>query len=766
MAPGRLRRVPALFCSGAGQQTVSQDARAALAVKGKNKSGRKRQSSRDSRPSARKHRKVVESDEEDAEDDEKDEEEEEQENVPTPATQADAFEDDDAHDEALLSCSVDEPAQFPDHLRTGSKAFIEWYIERFKSNAGTFTDEAQTIIMNSVPTNPMDVLCPLSQVHRRRLLLAFLTERKITQKGSQKGEPISAKTSKTYIVDIFNYLKFWQSEDDERQARYGDWDFRHIVWQPLKQLLQYKSKIEDGLTTAAAPLNLDDDPNAAASIMDAMGHHSAEIKPEQVELVRMWLRSYCKWAHENNYEKNTFAPQRGELQTSGFSDYLYFEEMHFAIDVGSNAGQRGVEDYAKLAHNNFAEIVDKTDELGLWNVDAFVKKNTGRGWKRAPHIILDRGVNQGVVARYKLLKSRRNSTWPKGIVGEGLDALPAAGIRMFLQPGQQVKMTSPVYWQKMGIGTNNMQPLKIIIPCIIQELGSKCGIPFGFQPTMSALRSMISDIGPEMGMPHDIGSVITGHVSLAPEKRDKNQRGYQEQLAMDLRNQLKCSFILSDAGREMAEGQERFNWTNDVPEKLVTVIRETLPKRLRQCDLDCRESAADCIRELINGNATAPKTIDMTNGRLDPSPEHSAAKRIQRTPMMQQPNTMMPPPQMQQLQQFQQQQAQLVMMQQQQQQQYQNMIMMQQQQQQQPNMFMPPMMPPPMMPPAMMPPPMMPQPNLQQVMQQQQMLQQQIMMMQQQQQQQQVESPDGDDEPAYLPPTQLEEGDAGWQPLA
>ena len=544
----------------------------------------------------RKRRKVVLSDEEDSEDDENEEEEEEQENAPTPATHADAFEDDDAHDEALLSCSVDEPAQFPNQLRTGSKAFIEWYIERFKSDAGTFTDEAQTIIMNAVPTNPMDVLCSLSQVHRRRLLHAFLDERKITQHGCNKGEPISAKTSKAYIVEIFNYLKFWQSEDDDRQARYGDWDFRHIVWKPLKLLLAYKQKIEDGLTTAAAPLNLDDDPNAAASIMDAMGHHSAKIKPEQVELVRMWLRSYSKWASENNYEKNTYAPHRGELQTSGFSDYLYFEEMAFAIDVGSNAGQRGVEDYAKLAHTNFAPIVDKTDELGLWNVDAFVKQHTGRGFKRAPHIILDRGVNQGVVARYKLLKSRRNPTWSNGIVGEGLDALPAAGIRMFLQPGQQVKMTSPLYWQKMGIGTNNMQPLKIIIPCIIQELGSKCGIPFGFQPTMSARRSMISDIGPEMGMPHDIGSVITGHVSLAPEKRDKNQRGYQEQLAMDLRNQLKCSFILSDAGREMAPDQKRFNWNDDDPEKLVKVIREALPLRLRQCDLDCRESACSINR--------------------------------------------------------------------------------------------------------------------------------------------------------------------------
>ena len=77
----------------------------------------------------------------------------------------------------------------------------------------------------------------------------------------------------------------------------------------------------------------------------------------------------------------------------------------------------------------------------------------------------------------------------------------------------------------------------------------------------------------EMGMPHDIGSAITGHsIFLAPEKRDKNQRGYQVQLAMDVRNQLKCACIMSDAGREMAPGQKRFNGPDDVPEALVAVI--------------------------------------------------------------------------------------------------------------------------------------------------------------------------------------------------
>ena len=40
-----------------------------------------------------------------------------------------------------------EPAQFQEQLRTGSKAFIEWYIGRFTAPADTFTDDAQTIIM-------------------------------------------------------------------------------------------------------------------------------------------------------------------------------------------------------------------------------------------------------------------------------------------------------------------------------------------------------------------------------------------------------------------------------------------------------------------------------------------------------------------------------------------------------------------------------------------------------------------------------------------
>ena len=138
----------------------------------------------------------------------------------------------------------------------------------------------------------------------------------------------------------------------------------------------------------------------------------------------------------------------------------------------------------------------------------------------------------------------------------------------------------------------------------------------------------------EMGTPHDIRSAITGHVvSLAPEKRDKNQRGYQEQLAMDVRNQLKCAYIMSDAGREMAPDQKRFNWPDDVPEALVAVIRETLPKRLRQCDLDLPRLprvCADCIRELNNSNTAVSSEITAKSSRIRLPSNSTTLKMISR----------------------------------------------------------------------------------------------------------------------------------------
>ena len=78
-----------------------------------------------------------------------------------------------------------------------------------------------------------------------------------------------------------------------------------------------------------------------SSTMDKMGHVSSTIQPEQLELVRRYLRGIVARYREANYSKNKKAPHVGELNTTGFSDYLYFEEMLYSIDLGANGAGDG-----------------------------------------------------------------------------------------------------------------------------------------------------------------------------------------------------------------------------------------------------------------------------------------------------------------------------------------------------------------------------------------------------------------------------------------
>ena len=338
----RARTKPASFCSGRGQLTISQEQRAQTA-KNPNETGRLPGGSTEATGRPRKHRRVVVEEEEDEEEAAVDEETEEVEleEDTTQATQIDESGGDE-DDEIFNGSSLRDEAVWPNEIKTGARAFIEWYIERYSAPPETFTDDAQVLIMNSVCANPMDILCPMPQIQRRHLILAFLTERKIQVPGPKKGDPISSKTAKQYFVDISHYLHHWQSEDpspdSSRQLQYGDWDYRHLVFKPIQMLIKQKGKFEDGLQNATVPLNLADNPNAESSILNKMGHHAASTPPEHVELVRMWIRAFLKWSSENNYENNQYAPHRGELRTSGFSDFLYFSMMLLAIDVGSNAG--------------------------------------------------------------------------------------------------------------------------------------------------------------------------------------------------------------------------------------------------------------------------------------------------------------------------------------------------------------------------------------------------------------------------------------------
>ena len=188
----------------------------------------------------------------------------------TQATQIDESGGDE-DDEIFNGSSLRDEAVWPNEIKTGARAFIEWYIERYSAPPETFTDDAQVLIMNSVCANPMGILCPMLQIQRRHLILAFLAECKIQVPGPKKGDPISSKTAKQYFVDISHYLHHWQSEDpspgSSRQLQYGDWDYRHLVFKPIQMLIKQKGKFEDGLQNATVPLNLADNPNAESHFL-------------------------------------------------------------------------------------------------------------------------------------------------------------------------------------------------------------------------------------------------------------------------------------------------------------------------------------------------------------------------------------------------------------------------------------------------------------------------------------------------------------------
>ena len=119
----------------------------------------------------------------------------------------------------------------------------------------------------------------------------------------------------------------------------------------------------------------------------------------------MWYRALLRRYEATDYEKIKEVPHRGPMDTTGFSDYLWFTAQLVAIGIGANGGQR-TGDFATMATTNFEVIEEHPSSspartYGLWNVDAFVKKNSGRGFKKAPHIIFDRGVNKGIVARFR-----------------------------------------------------------------------------------------------------------------------------------------------------------------------------------------------------------------------------------------------------------------------------------------------------------------------------------------------------------------------------
>lgn len=286
--PARDRKAPQNFCSGPGQVPLSQEPEPEPEpAPPAPRKARKPKSPRKSPPKRSRSAPPVRAPDDD------EEAEFDPENDPIPLILP------PARVELAASDVEPIPPRHPEKVGTGVRSFAAWWLARAAAPPTRFTDHAQTVIVNSEfeTINPVDILCEFTHVARRKIIMPWLDEC-TTAKGPSAGEPLASSALRQYALDVFKYLKHWESQDDSRLDAYGSWGMDHHAFRELKDFLHKRLKQESGLTAATAALTLDADDPDDASMLAKMGHNSATIPPEHVELMCMWLRGKL-----DSYEK-------------------------------------------------------------------------------------------------------------------------------------------------------------------------------------------------------------------------------------------------------------------------------------------------------------------------------------------------------------------------------------------------------------------------------------------------------------------------------
>ena len=125
------------------------------------------------------------------------------------------------------------------------------------------------------------------------------------------------------------------------------------------------------------------------------------------------------------------------------------------------------------------------------------------------------------------------------------------------------------------MGKEYLNPFRLVTDHLKEE--QRAGLPREAKLSLSSLRSCFATFLPEMGAPHDITDMITGHVSKKQGINvNKNQAAYQEQLTKSLECMLKASCIMAFANQP-----NTFNWNDPLPEGLQAAVRRSLPPHRR-----------------------------------------------------------------------------------------------------------------------------------------------------------------------------------------
>ena len=220
-------------------------------------------------------------------------------------------------------------------------------------------------------------------------------------------------------------------------------------------------------------------------------------------------------------------------------------------------------DFTRIRLNHDAPQHCQGTRCGLWVLQSGQHKETryknGKLVRRSPYLIVDEGMNEGVITFFEVLLVGRNPHWAVGYVDGGKKPMPNTGIRLLLYPNHQATSTTTLRWKNCGKGENNVNFFEPVVK-ILQAAGA---MRSGGSYSMGSLRTGKAHSLAQAGFPDSIRTAILGHTRALSErcaKVDTQLKAYSRELLVTIEEQPKAAMFFAYP--------DRFDWPTPVEPEL------------------------------------------------------------------------------------------------------------------------------------------------------------------------------------------------------
>mmetsp|Transcript_6546 Transcript_6546/g.23222 ORF Transcript_6546/g.23222 Transcript_6546/m.23222 type:complete len:865 (+) Transcript_6546:297-2891(+) len=466
---------------------------------------------------------------------------------------------------------------------------------------------------------PIDWFCRLGHL-RRSSTLAFYYETVRMTYGTAVDTFYAESSLKKHVDSIMAYTRHFERQDSsEATMRFYDGNYVWTTSNYYRTLQNARKKYNSDALNRPDNLTLDDG-------ITKGGAHAFEIAPAQSQTFRIFLDNLIRRFEENDFdfiddEDCDWLRIIAAGSTTGYSQFLCVIRSRFMLDVATNGLGRGHESFEKMSDFDFHWVYDNDhDCVASWVLENYRKKHTSTGQStgtvhRAPFMILDTGVNEGLRKRYDILMSGRKTGQP---IGDGGNGYPAIGSRMLLKPIANCSPTSLVKWSEQPIGTNKTN----IIGPFISWLQKEKLFPdtaYGAKFTMGGFRSGGSCDFDRHCVPPWMRSVFQGHTAQKALQFGRDGHGdgqlkaYSRSLGCSVMDCVKMAMFLS-----MPVTSDRA-WCNIVVDPaFITLVRNNLPTYIKQSSVDAELMHVDLAAKMVPTAANAALNPVLANFRSAP----------------------------------------------------------------------------------------------------------------------------------------------------